>query len=147
MLFKKKFAAIEEALGAVAAVTGGVEPGGAPHGGKVVAKAKVLADEGHTNSISKNTLMLQYQKYIVEVHPEDEPAFRAEVEAWVHWIDRPGKGDELQVLYDHGTQGGVELVIRDDPRFDWNLRGDEKAAQAAAQREELLKGTVPQDPL
>src|SRR5262249_55626987 len=88
---------------------------------KVAAQAKILADEGYGMVRSSARVPLQHQKYIVEVHPKDEPAFRAEVKAWVSWPGKPEEGDKVRVLYKPGTHH-VELDLKGDPRFDWKLR-------------------------
>jgi hypothetical protein len=110
------------------------------------AQAKVLADEGYTMARNSPTEALQYQKYIVEVHPEDEPAFRTEVTAWVDWTARPEVGDVLTVVYEHGTHDAA-LDVTGDARYDWKLRKADQQAADAAKRDELLNGPVPQDPL
>jgi hypothetical protein len=106
---------------------------------KVAAKAKILADEGYGMAQNSGSVALQHQKYIIEVQPEGEPSFRTEVKAWVSWTDRPGEGDEVRVLYKPGTHD-VELDLKGDPRFDWELRAADQAAKDAARRDELLNG-------
>jgi hypothetical protein len=110
------------------------------------AQAKIVADEGYTNAINSGRVALQHQKYIVEVHPETAPVFRAEVEAWVSWPDRPQVGDVLKVEYALGSTK-VNLCIKGDPRFDWELRQAARETEAAATRDELLNGPVSQEPL
>jgi hypothetical protein len=112
---------------------------------KVAAQAKILADEGYGMARNSQSVALQHNKYIVEVHPENEPAFRAEVKAWVSWPDKPEEGDEVRVLYKPGTHD-VELDLKGDPRFDWNLRAANKEAEDSARREALLNGPIPDDP-
>jgi hypothetical protein len=106
---------------------------------KVAAQAKILADEGYGMAGNSQTVALQHQKYIVEVHPVDEPAFRAEVKVWVSWPAMPEEGDEVRVLYKPGTHD-VEIDLTGDPRFDWKLRAADQAANDAARREDLLNG-------
>ena len=107
--------------------------------GHAVAQAKILADEGYGMAMNSGSVALQHQKYIVEVHPADEPAFRTEVKAWVSWTNRPGVGDVLDVRYRPGSQD-VELVIEGDPRYDWKLIADKQQTDADAQRRALLDG-------
>jgi hypothetical protein len=106
---------------------------------KVAAKARILADEGYGMAKNSGSVALQHQKYIIEVHPPDEPSFRIEVKAWVSWTDRPQEGDEVNVLYKPGTHD-AELDLEGDPRFDWELRASEQASKDAARRDELLNG-------
>jgi hypothetical protein len=113
---------------------------------KQTAKAKILADEGNSIARDSTQYALRYQKYIVEVHPNDAPAFRAEVEAWVRWMGGPNVGDILNVEYTPGS-AKVELCIKGDPRYDWELRAESEKTAAAATREALLNGPVPQEPL
>ncbi len=110
------------------------------------AQAKILADEGYTFAKNSMRVALKLEKYVVEVHPEGEPAFRTEVEAWVSWPDMPQVGDVVQVDYTPGSTK-VDLRIKGDPRFDWELRKAAGAAEAAARRDELLHGPVSQEPL
>ena len=112
---------------------------------KVAAEATVLADEGFTTARNSATEALQYQKYIVEVHPENEPGFRTELQAWVDWWARPAEGDKVRVLYKPGTHD-VELDVKGDPRFDWELRAANQKSEDAARREELLSDPVVDDP-
>jgi hypothetical protein len=108
---------------------------------KVPARAKILADEGYGMAANSQSVALQHQKYIIEVHPENEPAFRTEVKVWVSWMDKPEEGDEVSVLYKPGTHH-AEIEIEGDPRFDWKLKADAEQAKAAARREELLNGPI-----
>jgi hypothetical protein len=85
-------------------------------GKKVAAQAKILADEGYGTAMNSGSEALQREKYVIEVHPEGEPAFRAEVKAWVSWPDKPGVGDVVPVLYKRDT-GRVELNLKGDPRL------------------------------
>jgi hypothetical protein len=112
---------------------------------KVPAKATILADEGYGMTSNSQRFALQHEKYIIEVHPPDEPAFRAEVKAWVSWPDKPAEGDEVNVLYKPGTHD-VEIDLEGDPRFDWKLREANDKAEAAARREALLNGPVADEP-
>jgi hypothetical protein len=112
---------------------------------RVAAQATILADEGYTFARNSATEALQYQKYIVEVHPQDEPAFRTEVKGWVSWPAKPEEGDEVRVLYKPGTHD-VELDLKGDPRFDAELRAANQKAQDAARREELLSAPVLAEP-
>jgi hypothetical protein len=113
-------------------------------GGLVPARARILADEGYSIANNSNDFALQYQKYIVEVHPDSEPAFRTEVQAWVSFADRPGEGDEVRALYKPGSHD-AQLDLKGDPRFDWELRKADETAAAAARREQLLNGPLPAD--
>src|SRR3954462_5872526 len=103
---------------------------------KVAAQAKILADEGYTMARNSQRVALQHQKYIVEVHPENEPAFRAEVKAWVSWPGMPEEGDEGRGFYKPGSHN-VELDLKGDPRFDWKLKAATQKADDAARRDEL----------
>src|ERR1700683_3567080 len=87
---------------------------------KATAPARLIADEGYKFAHNSGRKALQHETYIVEVHPETEPAFRTEVKAWVSWPDMPKVGDTVQVTYQPGTHR-VELDIKGDPRFDWKL--------------------------
>jgi hypothetical protein len=111
---------------------------------RVRAPATILADEGYGLASNSQRFALQHEKYIVEVHPETEPAFRVELKAWVSWPDKPEEGDEVQVLYEPGTHD-VELDLDGDPRFDWKLRASKQQADDAAKREALLRAPVSQD--
>jgi hypothetical protein len=53
----------------------------------------------------------------------------------------PAEGDEINVFYVPGTRE-VELNLKGDPRFDWELRAAEKLAQDQARHDALLNGTV-----
>jgi hypothetical protein len=113
---------------------------------KVPAQAKIIADEGYGMAMNSGEAYLHHQQYIVEVHPETEPAFRVEVKAWVSWPDMPAVGDVVRVLYVPGTKK-VELDLEGDPRFDWKLRKAQAEQAAAAERERLLNEPTPQGPL
>jgi len=104
---------------------------------KVTAPAKIIADEGYGFVDKSASKTLQHEKYIVEVHPENEPAFRAEVTAWVAWPEMPQPGDQVQVRYKPGTHD-VDLDITGDPRFDWKLLETQRKTEDAATRERLL---------
>jgi hypothetical protein len=58
----------------------------------------------------------------------------------------PKVGDILNVEYTPGSTK-VELCIKGDPRYDWELRAESEKAAVAATREELLNGPVPPEPL
>lgn len=112
---------------------------------EVAARAKIIADQGcYVTQKSRNST-LWYQTYIVEVYPETEPPFRAEVKGWVCWLDKPEEGTEVQVLYVPGTKK-VKLDLEGDPRFDWKLRQANEKAGKAARREELLNAPEAEDP-
>src|SRR3954452_4099182 len=108
---------------------------------KVAAQAKILADEGYGMARNSQRVALQHQKYIIEVRPENEPAFRTEVKAWVSWPDMPEEGDEVRVLYKPGTPD-VELDLKGAPRFDWKLRAADQTAKDETRREDLLNGPI-----
>ncbi len=112
---------------------------------KVTAHAKILADEGYDIASNSQRFALHCEKYIVEVRPENEPAFRVELRAWVSWPNKPETGDEVQVLYEPGTHA-VELHLEGDPRFDWKLRAANQKADDASRREELLSAPPGEDP-
>jgi hypothetical protein len=94
---------------------------------------RVIADEGYKFVDKSARKTLQHETYIVEVHPEGEPAFRAEVKAWVSWPDMSKVGDTVQVTYCPGTHR-VELDVKGDPRFDWKLLEAQNKADAAETR-------------
>jgi hypothetical protein len=113
------------------------------------ARAKVIAYEGHdyveatgpTHTASK-----EHATYIVEVHPEQEPAFRAEATGWVHVSLQPQVGDVINVLYEPGTKH-VQLDLAGDSRFDWDQKMAAQRAQKEAEREAILQEPASQDPL
>jgi hypothetical protein len=84
--------------------------------------------------------------YIVEVHPEQEPAFRAEVKGWVHVDLRPEVDDVINVVYEPGTKH-VQLELAGDPRYDYDQKVSDRRSQEATRRQALLDGPVSQDPL
>jgi hypothetical protein len=47
-------------------------------GKEVAEKAKILADEGYGTAMNSGSEALQHETYIIEVHPDGEPAFRAD---------------------------------------------------------------------
>jgi hypothetical protein len=113
------------------------------------ARAKIVACEGHdyveatgpTRSVLK-----EHATYIVDVHPEQEPAFRTEVKGWVHASLRPQVGDVISVLYEPGTKH-VQLDLAGDPRFDWDQKMAAQRAEEEAKRQALLAEPASQDPL
>jgi hypothetical protein len=113
-------------------------------GRKVAAPAKIIADEGYKFVNKDGHKTLQHETYIVEVHPDDETAFRTEVKAWVSWPDMPKVGDTVQVTYRPGTHK-VEMSVEGDPRFDWKLLEAKRHTEAAETRERLLNEPVPPD--
>jgi hypothetical protein len=113
---------------------------------KVAAQAKILADEGSGWAMKSASVALQRQKYIIEVYPPGEPPFRVETKVWVSWLDAPGVGMMVNVLYVPGTQK-AKIVIKGDPRFDWELRAAEKKQAAEAERTRLLNGPGGRPPL
>lgn len=104
---------------------------------KVAAQARILADEGYYWTYKSSSASLQWQKYIIEVYPPAEPPFRTETRVWVNWLNSPGVGVMVNVLYVPGTKK-AKIVIEGDPRFDWRLIEAQKAAAAAAERKRLL---------
>lgn len=112
---------------------------------KVAMQATVVADEGYKYVSNGTKSSKQHEKYIIEVHPEGETPFRAEVKAWVSWPDMPRVGDTVPILHEPGTQK-VELDLKGDPRFDADLRAEKQKRADAARREELLNSPVPEQP-
>ncbi len=110
----------------------------------MAASAKIIADEGYQFVDKDGRKTLQHETYIVEVHPDDEAAFRTQVKAWVSWPDMPKVGDTVQVTYRPGTHN-VDLSVEGDPRFDWKLLEAERNAEAAETRQRPLKEPVPPD--
>ncbi|HVT20458.1 MAG TPA: hypothetical protein VHD58_03770 [Mycobacteriales bacterium] len=107
-------------------------------GGKLPAKATIVANEGYGMAQNSMSVALQHQKYIVDVHPDNgDPAFRTELKVWVSWPDHPDVGDVVSALYKPGSNK-AEIVLEGDPRFDWKLRKATKDAGDAATREALL---------
>jgi hypothetical protein len=105
---------------------------------KVPATATVLADEGYKWASNGPNTAKQYEKYILEVHPEGAAPFRVETSAWVGWLTRPTAGDTVNVLWKPGTQH-VEIVVGGDIRYDDGLRASEQQQADAALREQLLQ--------
>ena len=113
---------------------------------KVPAKAKILADEGYGMVNKSQTHTLQHQKYIIEVHPDGDEPFRAEVQVWVSWPGQPRVGDVVNVSYDPKSRK-AEIELEGDPRFDWRLQQAQAKERAAQQREELLREQPSREPL
>ena len=113
---------------------------------KVPAKAKILADEGYGMVNKSQTHTLQHQKYIIEVHPDGDEPFRAEVQVWVSWPGQPRVGDVVNVSYDPKSHK-AEIELEGDPRFDWRLQQAQAKQRAAQHREELLREQPSRDPL
>jgi hypothetical protein len=115
----------------------------------VSARAKVVAYEGHdyVEAVgATHTAAKEHATYIVDVHPEQEPAFRTEVKGWVHVSLRPQVGDVINVLYEPGTTH-VQLDLADDPRYDWDQKMAAQRAQKEAERQALLQEPPSPDPL
>lgn len=112
---------------------------------KVPAKAKILADEGYGMVNQSRTHTLQHQKYIIDVRPDGDEPFRAEVQVWVSWPGQPQVGDVVNVSYDPKSRK-TKIELKGDPRFDWKMRQAQADERAARQREELLREPHSRDP-
>jgi hypothetical protein len=100
------------------------------HGTK--GKATVVDAQQHPKITTND-----YRKYdfIVDVHPEDAPAFRAEVqETFTVGGLKPQAGDVVSVRYDLESRA-VMFDLEGDPRYDLKaLRAEQEAS-----REQLLR--------
>ncbi len=108
---------------------------------KVPAQATILADEGYKYVSNGSHSSKQHETYIVEVHPDGEPAFRTEVTGWVSWPNLPRVGDTVRVLHTPGTHR-IKLDLKGDRRFDGDLLRREQEQANAIRRVELLNGPV-----
>ena len=129
------------ALGDIlSAVSGGARPQSlADHPGMLPATAKIIADEGYSMAENSQTVALQRETFIVDVHPDNgtDPAIRAEVQCWVSWPGRPMEGDTVPAGYRPGTNE-VAILLAGHPTFDWQLASATKQTDDAARREALL---------
>jgi hypothetical protein len=129
------------ALGDIAsALTGGATPQSlADHPGMLPATATIVADEGYGMAENSQSVALQRETYIVDVHPDNgtDPAIRAEVQCWVSWPDRPSVGDTVPAGYRPGTNE-VAVLLAGHPKWDWQLAASRKQSDDAATREALL---------
>jgi len=115
----------------------------------VAARARVISYEGHDAIEATGAAATPFKEhaiYIVEVHPEQEPAFRAEAKGWVHVDLCPKVDDVIKVLFVPGTKN-VQLDLAGDPRYDYDQKVSDQRSQDAARRQALLEGPVSQDPL
>jgi hypothetical protein len=99
--------------------------------------AKILAYDGVYGGGGRDLRGNQwvYRKYIVEVRPEGEDAFRATVKARVIFLHGPVPGDVVRARYDVGSRR-VKLLLEGDPRYDSKLL----RAEERGKRDELLHG-------
>ena len=129
------------ALGDIAsALTGGATPQSlADHPGMLPATATIVADEGYGMAENSQSVALQRETFIIDVHPDNgtDPAIRAEVQCWVSWPDRPTLGDTVPAGYLPGTKE-VAVLLAGHPRWDWQLAAATKQNEDAATREALL---------
>jgi len=115
----------------------------------IAARAKVISYEGHDAMEATGAAATPFKEhaiYIVEVHPEQEPAFRAEVKGWVHVDLRPQVDDVINVVYEPGTKH-AQLELAGDPRYDYEQKVSDRRSEETARRQALLDGPVSQDPL
>ena len=129
------------ALGDIAsALTGGATPQSlADYPGMLPATATIVADEGYGMAENSQSVALQRETFIVDVHPDNgtDPAIRAEVQCWVSWPGRPTVGDTVPAGYRPGTNE-VALLLFGDPKWDWQLAAATKQRDDAATRAALL---------
>jgi hypothetical protein len=129
------------ALGDIAsALTGGASPQSlADHPGMLPATATIVSDEGYAMAENSQTVALQRETFIVDVHPSNgtDPAIRAEVKCWVSWPGRPTEGDTVPAGYRPGTKE-VAILLAGHCQWDWQLAAATKQADDAAMRESLL---------
>jgi hypothetical protein len=115
----------------------------------VTARAKVISYEGHDTMEATGAAATPFKEhaiYVVEVHPDQAPAFRAEAKGWVHVNLRPEVDDVINVLYVPGTKH-VQLDLAGDPRYDYDQKVADQRSQDATRRQALLDGPVSQEPL
>jgi hypothetical protein len=108
---------------------------------KVLAEAQVLADEGSGNVVERDThgVPWDHRKYILEVRPAGQAAFRVEVKAKVPSLHAPKAGDMVKVGYDPKNHT-TEIQLKGDPRYDPQLRRANAKQQRAAEAQALLNG-------
>jgi hypothetical protein len=108
---------------------------------KAQAEALILADEGAGAVRDTDTHGVEWghHKYIVEVRPDGEDAFRVETKVKVPIFSAPRPGDVVKVSYDPKNQK-TEIHIEGDPRYDPKLRRANTKQQRAAEKEALLSG-------
>lgn len=108
---------------------------------KVQAQALILEDEGPCGSEDTDIhgVHWDHHKYIVEVRPEGEEAFRVETKAKVPIRSAPHCGDVVTVTYEPKNHK-TEVQIAGDPRYDPKLVSAAKKQQDAARRQALLSG-------
>ena len=86
----------------------------------------------------------EHRKYILEVRPAGQQAFRVETKAKVAIFHRPGQGDTVTVSFDpkhHKT----EIHIEGDPRYDPKLIREARKEHDAARKHALLTGAPDPD--
>ncbi|HXL94374.1 MAG TPA: hypothetical protein VN969_36040 [Streptosporangiaceae bacterium] len=108
---------------------------------RVPAEAQVLADEGSGSVVERDThgVPWDHRKFILEVRPVGQAAFRVEVKAKVPSLHAPQVGELVKVscdLKNHKT----EIEIKGDPRYDPQLRRANAKQQRAAEAQALLSG-------
>ena len=100
--------------------------------------ATIVADEGYGMAENSQSVALQLETYIVDVHPDNgtDPAIRAEVQCWVSWPNRPDVGDTVPA----GTcrARASRAAAGRPPDWDWQFAASLKQANDAATRDALL---------
>lgn len=108
---------------------------------KAQAEALILADEGPGGSEDTDIhgVHWDHHKYIVEVRPPGQAAFRVETKAKVPIRSAPQPGDIVKVTYDPKNQK-TEIQIAGDPRYDPKLVEAARKQQRDARNSALLSG-------
>jgi hypothetical protein len=111
---------------------------------KAQAEAQVLADEGSGSVTERDThgVPWDHRKYVLEVRPVGETAFRVEAKTKVPSLHAPKPGDLVKVSFDPKNHK-TEIQIKGDPRYDPQLRRANAKQQRAAEAQALLNGAPP----
>jgi hypothetical protein len=95
--------------------------------------------EGGARREARRGVPWDHRKYILEVRPAGEAAFRVEVKAKVPSLHAPKAGDMVKVGYEPKNHK-TEIQLKGDPRYDPQLRRANAKQQRAAEAQALLNG-------
>jgi len=108
---------------------------------KAQADAVILADEGPCGSEDTDIhgVHWDHRKFVVEVRPAGEAAFRAETRTKIPVRSSPRTGDTVRVSYDPRNHK-TEILIDGDPRYDPKIIREKTMEQRRAAVDALLAG-------
>ena len=84
---------------------------------------------------------------ILDVQPENAPAFRAVTKHGFHLFSKPNAGDVVLVTFDPKSKDrDVRIESKGDQRYDLQAQADQQSMENSARRDAILRGLVPPVP-